>query len=111
MTFNPVLRTVSLALPASKCDPTAIGVTITHGCCCSIRGPWSPMCPYHLAADHFAFLMGAQPGWFDSRCNPLPGVPLFPCCTGGPTTKRGVIGTIRRAAMDLGQPLREAEGL
>ena len=44
------------------------------------------------------------------RC-PLPGVPLWPCSSGATTSRRGVIGTVRRAALQLGQPLQDAGGL
>ena len=111
MTFNPVLRTVSLCLPASKCDPTALGETVTHGCCCPVAGPWVPLCPYHLAVDHFRWLLKSRPDWFDADCEPLPGFPLFPCRSGGPCTKEGVMRTIRIAAEMLGMALKDSSGL
>ena len=110
MTFNPVIRTVSLCLPASKCDPLALGETVTHGCCCSVAGPWIPLCPYHLCVDHFRWLLASRPDWFDGVSEPLPGFPLFPSRSGKSCTKDCVMCTIRVAAEMLGMPLCDSAG-
>ena len=78
MSFNAVQRTVSLCLPASKFDPHALGETVTHGCCCPPGGPWSLLCPYQLAVDHFRFLMASKPDWFNEMAEPVAGAPPFP---------------------------------
>ena len=81
VTLNPVLRTVAPTLPASKCDSSALGVTITHGCCCQQdengRTP-SPLCPYHLMKRHFIAYRRKWPRRFQANGKPRRGVPLFP---------------------------------
>ena len=119
--INAWNSTASLTLPASKADPSALGQTISHGCCCmpadpkhrgsrpshQSRGP----CPYHLALDHMAAYARQYPDRFDGAGWPRAGYPLFPGQSGAVCTKTGVAATIRHAAELLGQPTKDPGGL
>ena len=32
--FNMAVLSITLTLPVSKADPSALGTSVTHGCCC-----------------------------------------------------------------------------
>ena len=112
--LNPMWHTVVWTLPASKCDSSALGVTITHGCCCqqaeSGRLP-SPFCPYHLMKRHLLAYKRKWPRRFRRNGKARRGVPLFPDRFGKVCAKIGVTGTIRSAAPRQGMATREAGGL
>ena len=124
VTLNMVGATVTLSLPASKADPTALGATVTHGCCCLNRpglnasaklkhdyARSTALCPFHLALDHLSALHHRFPRRFDENGWAHPGYPLFTDADGGVCTKEGVASTIRAAAVFLGHPVRDTGGL
>ena len=122
--FNTKQRSVTLALPASKADPSALGTAVTHGCCC-LSSPGSKtdqaanrerararaLCPYHQMLDHMAATHQRFPDRFDESSWARIGFPLFPDMHGNVCTKDGVTRSVRIAAACLGQPLRDAGGL
>ena len=67
--FNHSAVKVSLWLPTSKTDPTAVGTIRTWECLCCI-GVCNP-CPHHELCLHVTFLKRAFP-------DPDMDVPLFP---------------------------------
>ena len=89
-------KTETWHLPASKTDPTAIGVKRTWGCVCGCEariGVYAgvPPCPFHaaLALQHdlkrrFANSRGALPS----------ALPLFPDASGNWCTRSGFVETI-----------------
>ena len=109
VTFNTVLKSASLTLPASKADPTALGETVSHGCLC--RDGSNPLCPYHLLLKHMVAYYRKYPKRFDHNGWPKAGFPLFPDKDGNVCTKDGVTLTIRLAARLLGQHLVDPGGL
>ena len=122
--INTQNQAATLALPASKTDPAALGVEITHGCCCGVvhrtygardRGREAArarsLCPYHQLLDHMAAMYLQYPARFDKAGYPKAGFPLFPEASGKPCTKDGVTATGRHAAAKLGQAVRDASGL
>ena len=124
ITLNMVRSTVTLALPASKADPSALGTTVTHGCCCFARPSSSAsvkikhdyarstaLCPFHLALGHLSAMHQRFPGRFDENGWARSGYPLFPDAVGNVCTKEGVASSIRAAAVFLGHPVRDEGGL
>ena len=114
VTFNTVQKSASWTLPASKADPTALGETVTHGCCCSREAHHqgvNPLCPYHLLLQHVTAYFRRFPQRFDRQGWAKMGYPLFPDQHGDVCTKYGVTITIRRAAQLLGQQLVDPGGL
>ena len=124
MAVNSTLKTASLTLPASKADPSALGETITHGCCCAPVDSSRPsvcglkahaharrICPYHLVLDHMADCQKMFPERFHPGGMPKAGYPLFPTDTGAVCSKEGVTASIRQAAVYLGLPTRDSGGL
>ena len=122
--FNMLQQSVTLTLPVSKADPSALGTTVTHGCCClSVAlDASSPilcrdlarsraLCPFHQLLDHMTFMRRQYPNRFDRLGWPVAGYPLFPDEAGRVCTKEGVAATIRRAAYLLGQPTHDSGGL
>ena len=114
VSFNRRLRSASWTLPTSKADVSALGETVTHGCCCrwdgNFRAP-SPLCPYHLLLEHMKCQFRRYRSRFDSAGWALPGYPLFPDEHGDVCSKYGVTETIRCAAGHLGQALVDPGGL
>ena len=114
VSLNTVQHTVSWTLPASKCDSSALGVTITHGCCCQGAGAKridSPLCPYHLMKRHLNAYRRRWPRRFRRNGKARPGAPLFPDRYGKVCTKAGVTNTIRVAARRQGLPTKDPGGL
>ena len=112
--INSVQRTVAWTLPASKTDSSALGETVTHGCCCTWERSGraaSLLCPYHLFRDHIAAYQSLYPQRFNARGEARRGHPLFPDEQGCVCTKLGVTATIRAAARHLGQTLMDPGGL
>ena len=77
VSFNVQALTATLALPASKTDPSAIGTAITHGCCCAVEAAGATraercreaararcLCPYHQLLDHMTAMVSQFPGRF-----------------------------------------------
>ena len=87
VSFNVQRRSVAWTLPASKADPSALGETVTHGCCCTDVAP-SPHCPYHLLLGHLALLYRRWPERFGDGGWPLPDFPLFPDMDGGSVRRK-----------------------
>ena len=101
VTFNTVQKSASWTLPASKADPTALGETVSHGCCCSMeahRQGANPLCPYHLLLRHVTAYFGKLSHRFDRHGWAKMGFPLFPDQHGGVCIKYGVTVTIQKAA-------------
>ena len=103
----------SWTLPASKTEVTALGGTVSHGCCrwrMGVHEP-SPLCPYHSLYER----MWAQFKKYRSRFHTVrrgrPGYPLFPDNRGEVYTKAGVMQTIRMAARRPGHELVDPGGL
>ena len=114
VTLNLVQRTASWTLPASKTDVSALGATITHGCCCGdVGGPFrlSPLCPFHLFFRHLRAYYKKYRNRFDANGWALKGFPLFPDDAGAVCTKDGVTATIRAAARLMGQRVVDPGGL
>ena len=81
VTVNSKLRRINWTLPASKADPSALGESITHGCCCSWDGAArldAPLCIYHLMVDHLRACRRRFPNRFKDDGRAKPGWPLFP---------------------------------
>jgi len=94
-------HTVEILLPASKTDPSAIGVTRSHRCSCGgCTGEEglvdTAMCP--------ACAVIAQANFVKERFGPDPRNPLFPDSTGKFTSKTGMVGSIVKAVEELGLP-------
>ena len=107
---------VSWALPASKSDQQALGVSRTHGCCCS--GAFRRRCPVHAAWDQLLILEEKFPDCFEprgSRTEAEPPVcrddslPLFPSAAGGICTKEAITETIIQAAKFLKVPTEKPD--
>ena len=106
--LNTAKLRVSLDLPVSKTDPSAVGCTRVWGCTCQ-----APMvtgdCVYHAAAAHLAIVhavLGIASG------DPLAqALPLFPDAGGDTVSKAAVVGTIEFIAARLDEPLLDAQGL
>ena len=114
VSFNHRQRSASWTLPASKTDVTALGETVSHGCCCRWnRGAHepSPLCPYHLLYEHMQAQFAKYRTRFDAVGWALPGYPLFPDDNGEVCTKAGVTDTIRTAARHLGHEIVDPGGL
>ena len=122
--FNMAVLSITLTLPVSKADPSALGTSVTHGCCClSVATDGlehsackelmrsRALCPFHQLLDHMAILRRTFPKRFDNNGWARPGFPLFPDSSGRVCTKEGVAATIRRAAALLGQPTHDPGGL
>ena len=94
-------HTVVFLLPASKTDPSAIGVARSHKCTCGTctneMGLVAPeMCPACAVMAQVRFVhekFGDDPSW-----------PLFPDSSGGFVSKAGMVGSIVRAIEELGLP-------
>jgi len=94
-------HTVVFLLPASKTDPSAIGVSRSHKCACGKRaghgGIIAPeLCPACAAIEHCEFVKGK----FGDRDD----LPLFPDASGRFVSKAGMTGSIVEAARELGLP-------
>ena len=82
-TFDEEALELSWNLPATKTDHLALGVTRSLPCSC---GMTSMCCPYHLAAEHVAWLKGSA--HYKGPCTPL-----FPTVDGRATEKSCVVET------------------
>ena len=101
-------------MPASKCDSSALGVSITYGCCCQQAETGriaSPLCPYHLLKRHLLAYKRKWPRRFRRYGKARQGVPLFPDRFGRVCSKTGDTNTIRSAARRQGMATRDAGGL
>ncbi len=91
------LETMELTwhLPSSKSDHLALGTRRTWGCLCDVSGYG---CPFHLAQEHFSWLMASG--------LPTPGSdgPLFPTIDGTVASKSAVVATFEAIGALLGQP-------
>ena len=92
ITLDRSTLVVRWLLPASKTDPTAVGVTREWGCLCVV-GKALP-CPYHAADAHFTWLHSqfSEDGTLPEQ------LPLFPNLTGGHVAKCTVVDTIEHLA-------------
>ena len=105
--LNTAKLRVSLDLPVSKTDPSAVGCTRVWGCTCQ-----APMvtgdCVYHAAAAHLAIVhavLGIASG------DPLAqALLLFPDSGGDTVSKAAVVGTIEFIAARLDEPLSTPKG-
>jgi hypothetical protein len=99
---------VTLDLPVSKTDPTAVGCTRMWGCTCQ-GAVLAPDCVYHVAAEHLSVahcVLGI------SSNDPLSqALPLFPDSGGDTTTKAAMVLTIEHLAELVHEPLTDAQGL
>ena len=103
LTLDLVAKTESWSLPASKTDPTAIGVTRTWGCVCGRPANFvdyvaTVPCPFHaaLVLKRVLFLrFGLADGSLPSD------LPLFPDSQGLWCAREGFLNTISYFACEL----------
>ena len=92
---------VCWALPASKTDQRAVGVSRAHGCLCGASP--RPSCPAHAAWAHITELK--------ARFGELPAdSPFFPDARGRTCTKEAMASTLVEAARFLDAPIESATG-
>ena len=97
---------VTLTLPASKTDAAALGVSRTHTCACGKRSCFPAvlahdMCPACALIEQREAVVAMK---LSERPDD-PAHPLFPDASGRFTTKAGMIGSIKGAALALDLPL------
>ena len=106
--FNRSKLRVSLDLPVSKTDPTAVGCTRVWGCTCQ-DFEIANDCVYHAAVAHVAAVHAVLGIASD---DPLAqALPLFPDSSGETVSKASVVMTIEHLASLLEEPLHDAQGL
>ena len=93
---------VTWHLPASKADHLALGTKRTWGCLCEVAGFG---CPYHLAREHFTWLLAS------GLVVPEVDGPLFPTVKGLVASKFTVVTTFEAIGTLLGQPLLSDAGI
>ena len=101
-TFDHSDKEISWNLPGSKTDPLALGTTRTWGCLCELK---DFACPYHLAVDHFQWLMNHP------TLNAKGDSPLSPTECGSHPPKTKVVDTFERLASLMNMPLTSPDGL
>jgi len=103
--INDSLQRVHWALPASKTDVQALGVSRSHCCLCSSHPQLVLICPFHTAKTYLGILkntFGASENFEDS--------PLFPNGNGAPLTHSASVRLIRAAAAASGDSLAYQPG-
>jgi len=100
MEINVKLLRVHWALPASKTDVQALGVSRSHCCLCSSHPHLIMICPFHTAVAYLKILKNA----FGANEN-FDDFPLFPNGNGGPLTHSASVRLIRAAAAASGDSL------
>ena len=114
VTVNTKLRMITWTLPVSEAGYSALGGSITHGCCCSWEDGVrldAPLCSYHLMTGHLNACRRRFPHRFYRSGVAEPGYPLFLDNNGDVCTKDGVTNTVRHAAKDSGQQTVDPGGL
>lgn len=105
--INEAKKRVTLELPVSKTDPTAVGCSRMWGCTCqctAIAGD----CVYHAAVAHKAIVLevlGIADGAVLAQA-----LPLFPNSAGETVSKAAVVATIEAVAARLGESLTDGAG-
>lgn len=110
LTLDLAAATVTLELPVSKTDASAIGCCRSWGCVCVVGSPGSDAvmaCPFHAAVRHMEYLQRVivEAG----EVYPAGGA-LFPSSAGHTVTKEAVVRTIERLGGMLGEPLYAPDG-
>lgn len=102
VTLDLINLTVTIFLPVSKTDVTAIGKQRTWGCLCrpSIKVP----CPFHAAVIVSNRLRDLFKG------EPPPDAPFFPDSKGNTSSKEQMVHLIEFIAAQTGESLRDSEG-
>ncbi|CAK0846143.1 unnamed protein product, partial [Prorocentrum cordatum] len=95
----------SWCLPASKNDPSALGATRSHGCCCD-EPLGADLCPARTLQAQVVLLRRVFPLRFSPDGSPDDELPLFPTSEGRVCTKDAMVAHIAAAADLL--HLREA---
>ena len=95
ITFDNVLRTVTVWLPSSKTDPRAVSCKRRWGCVCE-EGREQLLCAYHAALRQARRLVNKWPDGLPA------GLPFFPTREGMTVTKNMIVTLVFRAAVQLG---------
>ena len=104
---------VAWALPVSKTDPQALGVSRRHGCSCRSPSSPTPSCPTHALWDQLLFLRRRFPERFKMKGDqsvPDATLPLFPNERGEVCDKEAVVNTIIEAGRKLGMVVANSDG-
>ena len=96
---------VHWALPASKTDVQAHGVSRSHKCICKSHQALERICPFHIAVSYLLVLKNAFPD-----LDNFGDLPLFPNGNGSPLTHSASVRLIRFAAASAGDVLAPQPG-
>jgi hypothetical protein len=96
---------VHWALPASKTDVQALGVSRSHKCICKSHQPLERICPFHTAVSYLTVLKNSFP-----EVQNFDDMPLFPNGNGSPLTHAAPVRLIRFAAAAAGDVLAGQPG-
>ena len=108
MRIDPVRRWVSLELPVSKTDSSAVGCSRVWGCICH-GAEVAPDCVFHAAAHH-CDVMRAALGIIE--LDPLVNAWLLVLdVSGSIVTKAAVVGTFEHIAEMFEEPLLNPAGV
>ena len=102
LTYNCTMQEVTLLLPVSKSDPSALGTSRTWCCLCQHR---ALACPYHVAlayTQHWDNKFGRRAA--------ASSMYLFPTSTGEMIQKVAVISSFEALARLVGQPTQADNG-
>ena len=100
MTLDDKLLRVHWALPASKTDIQALGISRSHRCLCTSHPDLMKICPFHTAVQYLKLMKE-----FFKEKNDFADLPLFPNAKGGVLSHSASVRLIRAAATAGGDSL------